>query len=214
MPRFGTASVLIRYKPEMTITQMPRTVTFLAAIGTLTLLSLACGGDGDESGPNPSAVAVVVAGSGPTTTPLPSRTASPTPTPSPTPLMICSPNPDPASPTALQVETPEAEEKTTIPVRVRGWSTNIGEEGKVVFVAIVDQNQKVLQMNEVPPQPREFRVPPPGLGITEFTRQFAIDILLDDVDQETPYCIWVYQDVDGEGMARGVVQVPIIIEPR
>ena len=214
MPRFGTASVLIRYKPEMTTTQMPKTVTFLAAIGTLTLLSLACGGDGDESGPNPSAVAVVVAGSGPTTTPLPSRTASPTPTPSPTPLVICSPNPDPASPAALQVETPEAEEKTTIPVRVRGWSTNIGEEGKVVFVAIVDQNQKVLQMNEVPPQPREFRVPPPGLGITEFTRPFAIDILLDDVDQETPYCIWVYQDVDGEGMARGVVQVPIIIEPR
>ena len=141
-------------------------------------------------------------------------TRTPTPTPSPTPLVICSPNPDPASPAALQVETPEAEEKTTIPVRVRGWSTNIGEEGKVVFVAIVAQNQMVLQMNEVPPQPREFRVPPPGLGITEFTRPFAIDILLDDVDQKTPYCIWVYQDVDGEGMARGVVQVPIIIEPR
>ena len=140
-------------------------------------------------GPTARARALRVARAGPTTTPLPSRTASPTPTPSPTPLVICSPNPDPASPAALQVETPEAEEKTTIPVRVRGWSTNIGEEGKVVFVAIVDQNQKVLQMNEVPPQPREFRVPPPGLGITEFTRPFAIDILLDDVDQETPDCI-------------------------
>ena len=99
-------------------------------------------------------------------------------------------------------------------MHVRGWSSNIGEEGKVVFVAVVDQKQDVLQTNEVPPQPREFRVPPAGLEITEFTRPFAIDILLDDVVRETPYCIWVYQDVDEEGQARGVVQIPIVVETR
>jgi hypothetical protein len=193
---------------------MPRRTLFLAAIGALTLLSLACGGDGDESGPNGTGVAVVVASSVPTATPPPSRTASPTPTPTPTPLAVCSPNPDPAAPTVLQVEAPEAKAKTTIPVRVRGWSSNIGEEDKVVFVAVVDQKQDVLQTNEVPPQPREFRVPPSGLEITEFTRPFAIDILLDDVVRETPFCIWVYQAVDEEGKARGVVQVPIIVAPR
>ena len=213
MRRFGTASALIRYKPEMTITQMPRTVPFLAAVGALVLLSLACGGNGDESGPNPTGVAVVISTSSATATPPPSRTSSPTPTPTPAPLDVCSSNPDPASPAVLQVETPEAEARTTSPVQVRGWSSNIGEEDKVVFVAVVDQKQDVLQTNEVPPQPREFRVPPAGLEITEFTRPFAIDILLDDVVRETPFCIWVYQDVDEEGKARGVVQVPIIVEP-
>lgn len=193
---------------------VPRTVAFPAAIGALALLSLACGGNGDASGPNGTGVAVVVASSGPTATQPPSRTASPTPTPTPTPLAVCSPNPDPAAPTVLQIEAPEAGTRTTIPVRVRGWSSNIGEENKVVFVAVVDQKQDVLQTNEVPPQPREFRVPPSGLEITDFTRPFAIDILLDDVVRETPYCIWVYQDVDAEGKARGVVQIPIIVEPR
>ena len=199
----------------MTTTQMPRTVAFLAAVCTLMLLSLACGGDGDESGSDTNGVAVIVSSSSATATPPPpSRTASPTPTPSPTPLVICSPNPDPAAPAVLQVEAPEAGAKTTLPVRVRGWSSNLGEEDKVVFVSVVDQMQDVLQIEQVPPQPRELRLIPAGLEITEFTRPFAIDILLEDIVQETPFCIWVFQDVDEEGKARGVVQVPIIVEPR
>jgi len=101
-----------------------------------------------------------------------------------------------------------------MPVHVRGWSSNLGEEDKVVFISVVDQKQDVLQTNEVPPQPRDFRQAPAGLEITEFTRPFAVDIVLEDVVRETPFCIWVYQDVDGEGEARGVVQVPIVIEPR
>lgn len=192
----------------------PRTVHFPAALGALVLLSFACGGGSNENGPEPTGVAVVVSSATPTPTPRPVRTASPTPTPSPSPLRICAQNPDPAAPSVLQVEAPEAESKTTIPVRVRGWSSNIGEEGKVIFVAVIDQKQDILQTSQVPPQPREFRVPPAGLEITEFTRPFAIDILLGDVVRETPYCIWVYQDVDEDGQARGVVQVPIVVEPR
>ena len=99
-------------------------------------------------------------------------------------------------------------------MHVRGWSSNIGEEDKVVFVAVVDQKQDVLQTNKVPHQPREFRVAPAGLEITEFTRPFAVDITLEDIVRETPLCIWVYQDVDAEGQARGVVQIPIVVEPR
>jgi hypothetical protein len=209
MRRFGTASVLIRYKPEMTTTQLARAVPLFAVFGTLVLLSLACGGAG---GPDASGV-VIISTSEATNTPRPSPTKELSPTSSPTPLEICSPNPDPAPPAVLQVEAPAAGERMTIPVHVRGWSSNIGEEGRVVFVAVVDQEQKVLQMNEVPAQPRDFRLPPVGLGVSDFTRPFAIDILLDDVVEETPYCIWVYQEVDGAGRARGVVQIPITVEP-
>lgn len=192
--------------------QTPRLALLPAALGALLLLSIACGGDGDAIGPDASSV-VIVATSNVTATPRPTLTNAPTPSPSPTPLIICSPNPDPATPAVLQVEAPTANQKKTIPVHVRGWSSNIGEEGKVVFVAVVDQEQTVLQINKVPPQPREFRLAPVGLKITEFTRPFAIDILLDDVEKPTPYCIWVYQEVDGAGKARGVVQIPIILEP-
>ena len=80
-------------------------------------------------------------------------------------------------------------------------------------LSIVDLEQNVLQVNQVPGQPRDFRLAPPGLTKTDFTRPFAIDILLDDVEKETPYCIWVYQEVDGAGRARGVVQIPITVEP-
>ncbi len=192
----------------------PRPASFVVVAGALLLLALACGGDGDETGADATGVAVVVSSPGATATPTPSPTASPTATPTPTPLAVCSTNPDPAAPSVLQIETPEAGAKTTIPVKVRGWSSNIGEEDKVVFVGVVDQKQDVLQINEVPPQPREFRVPPSGLEITQFTRPFAIDILLDEVVRETPYCIWVYQEVDEEGKARGVVQIPVVVEPR
>ncbi|HEY5640396.1 MAG TPA: hypothetical protein VIW01_10120 [Dehalococcoidia bacterium] len=192
----------------------PRPASFVVVAGALLLLALACGGDGDETGADATGVAVVVSSPGATATPTPSPTASPTATPTPTPLAVCSTNPDPAAPSVLQIETPEAGAKTTIPVKVRGWSSNIGEEDKVVFVGVVDQKRDVLQINEVPPQPREFRVPPSGLEITQFTRPFAIDILLDEVVRETPYCIWVYQEVDEEGKARGVVQIPVVVEPR
>jgi len=195
---------------------MPRTAFFPAVVGTLVLLSLACGGNGDQTGSNATGVAVVISSPGATATPPPSRTPPPTPTPSPTPLEICSPNPDPASPAVLQIEAPEAGAKSTLPVRVRGWSSNLGEEDKVVFVAVVDQKQDVLQIEQVPPQPKELRLIPAGLEITDFTRPFAIDILLDedDIVREIPLCIWVYQDVDAEGQARGVVQIPIVVEPR
>lgn len=191
---------------------MARTVPLFAVFGTLVLLSLACGGDDGAGSPDASGV-VIISTSEATNTPRPSPTKELSPTPSPTPLEICSPNPDPASPAVLQVEEPKPEDRSTIPIHVRGWSSNIGEEGKVVFVAIVDLEQNVLQMNQVPAQPRQFRLAPPGLTITDFTRPFAIDILLDDVEKDTPYCIWVYQDVDGAGKARGVVQIPIVVEP-
>jgi hypothetical protein len=192
------------------------TILFAAALAMAVLISLACGGgdDDDERDPDRTGVSVIVTSPTGNATAPPRRTFTPSPTPSPTPLEVCSPNPDPAPPAVLQVEQPKANAKSMIPVHVRGWSSNIGAEDGVVFVSIVDQKQTVLQVNQVPPQPREFRVPPAGLDITDFTRPFAIDIVIADVSEDTPFCIWVYQDVDDAGRARGVVQVPIVIEPR
>jgi hypothetical protein len=187
---------------------------FAAVLAVAVLVSLACGGSGESREPDPTGVAVIItSGTGGPSRP-PRRTFTPSPSPSATPLVVCAGNPDPASPQVLQVEEPKPDAKSQIPVHVRGWSSNIGEPDKVVFISIVDQKQTVLQINQVPPQPREFRVPPPGLDITDFTRPFAIDLVIPDVSEDTPFCIWVYQDVDEQGHAHGVVQIPIVIQPR
>ena len=191
------------------------TLTIPAVLSGLVLLSLACGG-GDAKEPDnlPTGVAVVENSPSGSVTPRPRRSTSPTPTTSPTPLQVCAPNPDPAPASALQVQEPQTNDRPKFPVHVRGWGSNIGQDARGVFVAIVNEKQQVLQVNKVPPQPREFRVAPIGLEITDFTRPFAIDVVLADVEQDTPYCIWVYQDTDDQGHARGVVQVPIVVQPR
>ncbi|MEX0683892.1 MAG: hypothetical protein WD904_02720 [Dehalococcoidia bacterium] len=196
--------------------QSDRYVLLIPVVLTgLVLLSLACGGgeaEGDKE--RPSGVAIVVTSPSGSVTPRPRRTTIATASPSPTPLQVCAPNPDPALPKALQVQAPVANASVGIPVHVRGWGSNIGEQNKGVFIALVNDHQSVLQVNRVPPQPREFRVAPEGMEITEFTRPFAIDIVINDLEEETPYCIWVYQDTDDQGHARGVVQIPVVVLPR
>ena len=211
-----TSASAALYKLDMNTTSIRWTLLSAASLLAAVLISLACGGgdDDDVADPDRTGVSVIVTSPTGAATLPPRRTFTPSPSPSATPLEVCSANPDPASPAALQVEQPKANAKSMIPVHVRGWSSNIGAEEGVVFVSIVDQKQTVLQANQVPPQPREFRVPPAGLEITDFTRPFAIDIVIGDVSEDTPFCIWVYLDVDEEGRAHGVVQVPIVIEPR
>jgi hypothetical protein len=100
-----------------------------------------------------------------------------------------------------------------IPVHVRGWSSAF-EPGKNVSVAIVDEKQNVIQINTLPAGIRDYRVAPPGMEVTDKTFPFAADIILNDVSAPTPYCLWAYLDVDEEGEARQVVQVPVIFLPR
>ncbi len=175
----------------------------------------ACGGDGSTSAGNDASPDIVVSFPSPSgeVTPRARKTPIPSQSPTPTPLKVCAPNPDPAQVSVLQVEEPKAEAQVKVPFHVRGWGSNIGFENRGVAVALVNAKQEVVQVLDVPPQPRTFRVAPAGLQITDDTRPFGADIVISNVKEPTPYCIWVYQETDEHGTPRGVVQVPIVVMP-
>ncbi len=189
-----------------------RNALWLGALGGACLLALACG-SGDAATPTPALSVALLTSSG-SATPRAVKTPVPSPTPSATPLQVCAPNSDPAPVNVLQVQQPLAGQQVTIPVFVRGWGSTIGLADKGVVLSIVDQKQSVVQTINLPPQPRDYRVPPQGLDITDNTRPFAADIVIADVTEPTPYCLWVYLNTDDTGHARQVVQVPVVIVPR
>jgi hypothetical protein len=185
----------------------------VATVGAMIVASAGGGGGGeDPQASNPVDVVVVTSSGSPT--PRVRRTATPSPTPTSTPLQVCSTNPDPALPSALQVEEPKANAEVRVPVHVRGWGSTIGQDNRGLTLSIVDQKQNVLQVNELPPLSRDYRVAPLGLQVTEFTRPFAADVVLENVTVPTPYCLWIYLGLTDQGRATGVVQVPVIILPR
>ena len=181
-------------------------------LGSL-LLGAACGGGADAGTPTPAVSVELITGTG-STTPRNRRTLTPSPTPTATPLQVCGPNPDAAAPNMLQVQEPLPNAQVRLPIFVRGWGSNIAQENKGVVLSVVDNKQNAVQSNILPPQPRDFRVPPPGLDITEFTRPFAADVIVNNVNEPTPYCLWVYLNTDDAGHAKQVVQVPVIVLPR
>ncbi len=190
-----------------------RNALWLGALGGACLLAMACGGGGDSATSTPALSVALLTSSG-SATPRAVKTALPSPTATATPLQVCAPNPDPAPANVLQVQQPLAGQQVTIPVFVRGWGSTIGLANKGVVLSVVDQRQSVVQTINLPPQPRDFRVPPAGLDITDNTRPFAADIVVPDVSEGTPYCLWVYLNTDDTGHAKQVVQVPVVIVPR
>lgn len=186
-------------------------VSVSAVVGTI-LFVAACGGGEEAPSQTPEVSVSVITPSG-NTTPRARRTATPSPTPTGTPLEVCAPNPDPAPPSLLQITEPTAGEQVRIPAHVRGWSSAF-TPGSTVSLAIVDERQNVVQVNHLQPQPRDYRIAPPGLDINDNTFPFAADLLLNDVNAPTPYCLWAYLSVTEEGRARQVVQVPVILLPR
>ncbi len=191
----------------------------MALAAALVAIVVACGGgDGEDTPGQPTGndgISVVVAS--PTervTTPLPRKTSAPTPTPSATPLRVCGPNPDPASPKLLMVEDPKPEARVKIPIEVRGWGSTIGRDDQGVALAMLNAKQELIQPPlEVPPQPRALRVVPAGLEIGEYTRPFAADIVLTDITEPTPICLWIYQETTADGTPKGALQVPILVVP-
>jgi hypothetical protein len=191
-------------------------VMLMAAAAALLAVAVAsCGGDseGDVTPGDGDGIIVVLPSPTEKPTPAPRKTSTPTPTPSPTPLAVCGTNPDPVSPKLVQVEEPKAEARLSLPIRVRGWGSTIGFKDEGVAIAVLDARQAVLQVLDVPPQPREFRVVPVGIEITEYTRPFAADILMDPVLEPTPLCLWIYQETTAEGIPKGVLQIPIVLLP-
>jgi hypothetical protein len=188
-----------------------RNALWLGVLVGACLLAMACGGGGATPTPVLSVALLTSSGSA---TPRAVKTPEPSPTATATPIQVCAPNPDPAPVNVLQVQEPLAGQQVTIPVFVRGWGSTIGLADKGVVLSVVDQKQSVVQTINLPLQPRDYRVPPPGLDITDNTRPFAADIVIPDVTEPTPYCLWVYLNTDDTGHAKQVVQVPVVIVPR
>jgi hypothetical protein len=185
-----------------------------AAMLGLVLVLAACGGDGVTEGSQPPDVSGGLLTSTGQPTPRPRRTFTPSPSPTATPLEVCAQNTSPADPKVLQVQEPLPNTQARIPVHVRGWGSTIGQNNQGVFLGVVNAKQDVIQVNRLPPLSREYRVAPLGMDVTEFTRPFAADIVLSNVTEPTPYCLWIYLSVNEEGRAQQVVQVPIVILPR
>ena len=204
-----------RYTNVIQMQRLIRLSARQAAVGAImaTLVLAACGdgGSGDQS--TPEGIEVVVQTPTGVTTPRPRRTPVVTPSPTPTPLKVCGNNPDPASPKLLQVLEPVPEQSVKVPFEVRGWGSNIGFNDVGVALAVVDEKQNVLQVLDLPPQPRDYRVAPRGLDVTEYTRPFGADIVVPPVKEPTPFCLWAYQETSESGSPRGVVQVPIVVLP-
>src|SRR3990172_7225138 len=141
-------------------------------------LVVACGGGGGSSSGGEGTPDLLVSFPSPSgdVTPRPRKTPIPSESPSPTPLKVCAPNPDPAQPSVLQVEDPKPEQQVKVPFHVRGWGANIGFQNQGVAVAVVNAKQETVQVLDLPPQPRTFRIAPAGLGITEFTRPFGVGV--------------------------------------
>lgn len=198
--------------------RLPRT-RLVGLVLAIAALVAACrgGGDGQPSGTGNAGsrdgIVVLLPSPTPQPTPLPRKTATPTPTPSPTPLAVCGANPDPASPKLLLVEEPKPEARVKLPIHVRGWGSTIGKDERGVALAVVDAKQTVLQVLDLPPQPRIYRVVPAGIEITEYTRPFAADVVIPDITEPTPICLWIYQETTAEGVPKGVLQVPIVVLP-
>jgi len=100
-----------------------------------------------------------------------------------------------------------------VPFHLRGWGSNIGFEGRGVALAIVNGKQEVTQVFRLPPQPREYRIAPPGMTVTEFTQPFAADVVINGLKEPTAFCLWVYQETDPSGKPKGVIQIPIVASP-
>jgi hypothetical protein len=177
------------------------------------IVALACDSGDRQEGTSADGIVVKVPSPVDEPTARPRKTAAASVTPSPSPLKVCTPNPDPANSSLLQIEEPKPEQQVKVPFHVRGWGSNIGFEDKGVALAIVNVKQEVIQVLDLPPQPRTYRVAPPGLEITENTMPFAADVVISNINEPTAFCLWVYQETTETGTPKGVVQVPVVVLP-
>ncbi len=163
---------------------MKTIVLTLSALLALAVLA-ACNGDGDDS-PAPTLTAK----------------ASPTPQVSPTPTPasnVCLPNPDPATPEFQTIDEPIPADRVTSPLTVTGEI--LAFEG-TFQVAIYDAGGSPIAET---------------FGTSQATQMgelgsFTIDVEF-EVDEETPACLWVYEESAQDGSPIHVGQVPLVLLP-
>jgi len=178
----------------------------------LTALAIACGGGSDAERtivirlPTPTATAIPTAT--PTLAPSPTPTRTSTPSPN-----VCGFNPDAAPPSLLQVQEPAPEAKVANPFHVRGWGSEIGFEDRGVVVAIINKDGDPVLSKDVKPESKAGRIAPPGLDTSGNPAPFATDILLTDLREQAPFCIWVFTETTEDGQPKHVVQVPVTVLP-
>jgi hypothetical protein len=194
-----------------------RTICGGLAVSGLLLLVIGCLGGSDEEPGGPgdgfSVTFETPVPNNETTTPVVTPSPTATPSPTPTPFPVCGSNPDPAPPEVLQVQTPEVEAEVQIPFQVQGWGSTIGKDDVGVAVAIVNDKLQVVDVLDVPPQPRAYRLEPSGLDVNDDTRPFGADVVIVNVTEPTRFCVWVYLETDADGLPKQVVQVPITVSP-
>lgn len=185
------------------------------AVAAMLMLASGCLGDGDEGvgGGSFDVTFETPVPNNDTPTPLITPSPSASPSPSPTPFPVCGSNPDPAPHEVLQVQTPEAEAEVKVPFAVQGWGSTIGKDDVGVAVAIVNDKLQVLDVLDVPPQPRAYRLEPSGLDVNDDTRPFGADVVITNVVEPTRFCVWIYLETDADGLPKQVVQVPITVLP-
>jgi hypothetical protein len=209
-PRVDTYGMFRRLIPP-SVSNLRALLLSLALVSGV--VALACGGGDTQGGAASDGIVVKIPSPTGEATAKPRKTTAPSVTPSPAPLKVCAPNPDPAHSSLLQIEEPKPDQQVKVPIHVRGWGSNIGFEDKGVALAIVNAKQEVIQVLDLPPQPRTYRVAPPGLEITENAKPFAADVVISNINEPTSFCLWVYQETTETGTPKGVVQVPVVVLP-
>jgi hypothetical protein len=112
----------------------------------------------------------------------------------------------------MVVEEPKPNDHLTSPAHVRGWGVGIGFESQGVHVAIYDSTGEPLKEMMGPPLPKEGRIPPPGMEMSEFTAPFAVDIAF-STNVSQPGCVSVFGISSADGRPVNVVQLPVLLQP-
>jgi len=129
----------------------------------------------------------------PTTAPRTSAPASA----SPTPNEVCAENPDPATDDLNRVDSPSPGDTVSSPITVSG---EIAAFEAAFRITIFDADGEIIA--------DETGMSAEGQTLAPFTEYVPFS-----VDEETPACIWVYENSARDGEPVNVVQVPVTLEP-